>query len=122
MNNEFEKNAAKPSDLWRDLLQMQLMMLRDMLPADLKGNIQFRVSDGVSNSSFFISLAGPLSDFKIGELAPDAATCLVETTELQVSQVLFEGSANLLDMSISGERDLFVSYIAHAARMKEALR
>ena len=122
MKENPETEAPKPSDFWRDLLQMQLMLLRDTLPPELKGIIQFKVSDGITDNCFFMTLDGSDSTFQTGEAPSVSVACTVETTELQVSQVLFVGIANLLDMNISGDRELFEGYVQQAAKMKEALK
>lgn len=122
MINDILSEAARPSDFWRDLLQMQLMMLRASLPSYIEGILQFIVRDGPSHNSFFINFSGLESELTIGEADKSEVVCLVESTEIQVSQVLFGGTQTLLDMQITGNNKLFLDYVAQAAKMKEALK
>ena len=121
MIDNLQLETPRPSDLWCELLEMQLMMLKYNLSETLKGVIQFKVNSTEAGHSFYIKLSASESQLLQGEAELSAVDTIIETNQMQISKVMFKGIESLLDMNISGDSQLLKDYVDYASKLKANL-
>lgn len=121
MIDNLQLETPRPSDLWCELLEMQLMMLKYNLSETLKGVIQFKVNSTEAGHSFYIKLSASESQLLQGEAELSAVDTIIETNQMQISKVMFKGIESLLDMNISGDSQLLKDYVVYASKLKANL-